>query len=195
MSSRAGPAYLPGVMPPHMPLAVPADYGAALGMSLTMPGFPMLSSAHAHPDQMLVSSVSKAAAAAACHANNNNNSQKSPSHHHGNNNNSNNNHHNNNNTNRSNGQLTKFTIDEILGKKDSREKSPAKSDVAMASPHHQMDHSHVDNGAMAALEASRDCSSSPGTQDENSDDIDPNARFSWLQCTRYRPPKLPRKYL
>ena len=201
-SSRAA-AYLPSMMPPHMPLAMPADYGAALGMGMAMPGvgFPMLSAAaHAaqHPDSVLVSTVSKAAAAAAVHGQRSPLSHHHPPHHPNNNNN------NNNNNNKTNGQLTKFTIDEILGKKEGGEKSPSPGGtkvmevVMMPGQGSEQHHPCVaaDNASsMAAMDASRDCnSSSPGAQEENPDDLDPNARFSWLQCTRYRPPKLPREY-
>lgn len=199
-------AFLPGMLPPHLPVALPADYTQALGMSLSLPtvGFPMLTTAHcttSHPDSALVASVTKAAAAAVY-----------SNHHKLINNNANNN----NNNNRTQGQLTKFTIDEILGKKSSEDhrpksqggssstssvvatpgRSPPSSSGGMISSSSGPLNGECGGDTMVNLDgsSSRDCSSSPGTQEaENPDDLDPNARFSWLQCTRYRPPKLPRE--
>ncbi len=117
--------------------------------------------------------------------------------------------------------FSKFTIDEILGKKESKDKdqSPPASPVNLVSHNnhrqihltplnfHHHHHHPSPNGFVAASDsdshstftvaaAANDAviSSSSQSPEGSPEDADANARFSWLQCTRYKPPKLPSKY-
>ena len=71
----------------------------------------------------------------------------------------------------------KFSIEDILSRKDPERKDPERRDVGEV-----------------PQDLSVDRSSDPRGEEDASED-GAGARFSWLQCTRYKPPKLPRKYI
>ena len=114
--------------------------------------------------------------------------------------------------------ITKFTIDEILGNKDTDDAEEEEDDddgpedeeieVDSLDTDDTKDHTSASTSPRAQLNSGGDrlspcsppvhpapCNPSlaPVTADPSDPNGDPNARFSWLQCTRYKPPKLPRK--
>nr|AJS19027.1 msx protein [Ptychodera flava] len=67
-----------------------------------------------------------------------------------------------------------FSIDSILGRTDSRDSEK-----------------HSNSETTQEIEKEDTTQTSTG-QEDNTDTNDPMTRFSWLQCTRYKPPRLPR---
>lgn len=80
--------------------------------------------------------------------------------------------------------ITKFTIDEILGNSSKDEEEDEEVEI-------EVDSDDEEKGRQSA--SPRTDHTSPVTSPALDTD-DPNTRFSWLQCTRYKPPKLPREY-
>lgn len=94
-------------------------------------------------------------------------------------------------------EFTRFTIDEILGKNEGALVKEDQSDEELSgdeievvrcntpdSESEKTRHVECDDGDLVFGSANV-------TAEVGADD--PSARFSWLQCTRYKPPKLPRK--
>ena len=77
--------------------------------------------------------------------------------------------------------LTKFTIDEILSRKDSPRTERLPIHIAP-----QLLETESSTSAVLLR------AGSSGPEDRSLEDTGP--RYSWLQCTRYKPPKLPREY-
>ncbi|XP_078001334.1 uncharacterized protein LOC144453841 [Glandiceps talaboti] len=73
---------------------------------------------------------------------------------------------------------TSFSIDSILGRTDSKESDKDKITETAQESDDKTDLSQI-------------ASTSHGGE-ESADSSDPMTRFSWLQCTRYKPPRLPR---
>lgn len=78
--------------------------------------------------------------------------------------------------------LIKFSIDDILKRRDPQRQTAYVS-LATSYPLSKMVKSELDEDMEGGVYKGN----------SHCDFID-NARYSWLQCTRYRPPKLPRKY-
>ncbi len=91
-------------------------------------------------------------------------------------------------------EFTKFTIDEILGKGEDLKLKQDVSDEDVSGDEIEVVrcNSHSSDGE---AERSKDALEFPTNNIDGSDlgVDDPSTRFSWLQCTRYKPPKLPRK--
>ena len=91
-------------------------------------------------------------------------------------------------------EFTKFTIDEILGKGDDLKVKQDISDDEVSGDEIEVVrcNSHSSDGEQ---ERAQDGLEFPSNNTDAGDPgvDDPSTRFSWLQCTRYKPPKLPRK--
>ena len=77
----------------------------------------------------------------------------------------------------------KFSIDDILGLKDNAD------DKDVDTADQRTDGAESDMSDLADVDPDKVChKDTKGTADEEE-----NSQYSWLQCTRYKPPKLPRK--
>ena len=96
-------------------------------------------------------------------------------------------------------EFTRFTIDEILGKnEETHVKEDASDDDISCDEIEVVRCNTPDSESGKAGQESEEGESLVFGSANAVGDIgadDPSARFSWLQCTRYKPPKLPRKLI
>ena len=93
-------------------------------------------------------------------------------------------------------EFTRFTIDEILGKnEETRIKEDPSDDELSCDEIEVVRCNSPDSESDKAIQGGEDLVfGSANIIGEATTGEDPSARFSWLQCTRYKPPKLPRKF-
>ena len=97
-------------------------------------------------------------------------------------------------------EFTRFTIDEILGKnEETRIKEDPSDDELSCDEIEVVRCNSPDSESGKAVQGGEDGENlvfgSANVIGDATTGEDPSARFSWLQCTRYKPPKLPRKFL
>ncbi len=115
-------------------------------------------------------------------------------------------------------EFTRFTIDDILGKSEDEaqpKEIAAASDEELSAEEIEVVRDSTPQSAGSPGGGGGGGGGGmrrglPGDEDEETEPLvfgaanepdggitgdDPTARFSWLQCTRYKPPKLPRKFL
>ena len=96
-------------------------------------------------------------------------------------------------------EFTRFTIDEILGKNEETRIKEDPSDDELSSDEIEVVRCNSpDSESGKTTQGGEDGESlvfgSANIIRDAAAGEDPSARFSWLQCTRYKPPKLPRKF-
>ena len=96
-------------------------------------------------------------------------------------------------------EFTRFTIDEILGKnEETRIKEDPSDDELSCDEIEVVRCNSPDSESGKATQGGEDGDGlvfgSANVIRDAAAGEDPSARFSWLQCTRYKPPKLPRKF-
>ena len=97
-------------------------------------------------------------------------------------------------------RVTNFSIEGILGKQDDEEEEEEDMKILVVDTNSEPlspASSPLSDKEEKALGSPGDshCSETPNGHEEHRDmENNPMTRFSWLQCTRYKPPRLPSKY-
>ena len=100
-------------------------------------------------------------------------------------------------------EFTRFTIDEILGKNEEThlKEDPSDDDIScdeievVRCNTPDSESGKIGQDSEEGMEGESLAFGSANIPGDVGGVDDPSTRFSWLQCTRYKPPKLPRKFI